>query len=378
MIIPSPFFEESIPGYLARMARLNGYGCFGDMALLGFPGAEGVSFIDARVRLTDICQWLKGALGDPEYLLQTHTCLPARKSLGEVSEREWTELVTGFATISIAELSDLNPPLLGLCPSCVRSDIREYGIAYWHRAHQIPILDFCASHGDQLIKFKLKRSSLYQNIPLPGDFAMEHIAPWPEQRQDPVFGCNLAKFCQELLSRKEFVPDGIPELLIDALRGRGLASKNGALRTNELTEYLSSKTFSEKRAELVEPDDLLIGRVLRSIVQPTKGVKFGRAFVLFCLFGDWAAIDLRREWLSVFAPSVTCAKEEAREAGNSLQRIHRARCIQYISGAPDVSRLGFMRSAYRSFRWLLHNDTAWLAHYLPIPAQKTRQSELLF
>lgn len=61
-----------------------------------------------------------------------------------------------------------------------------------------------------------------------------------------------------------------------------------------------------------------------------------------------------------------------------VQAIHWSKCLTFITENQGCSRLGITRAEYRSFRWLLHNDTEWLAHYLPIPSQKARQSDLPF
>ena len=35
---------------------------------------------------------------------------------------------------------------LKFCPKCVQEDIREYGVSYWHRLHQVPGLEACSKH----------------------------------------------------------------------------------------------------------------------------------------------------------------------------------------------------------------------------------------
>ena len=41
--------------------------------------------------------------------------------------------------------------MLRYCPLCLQEDIEKYGEAYWHRAHQIWVMDKCHKHGCNLL-----------------------------------------------------------------------------------------------------------------------------------------------------------------------------------------------------------------------------------
>ncbi|MCE4554242.1 TnsD family Tn7-like transposition protein [Pelomonas cellulosilytica] len=45
---------------------------------------------------------------------------------------------------------------LKACPACMTSDRRQFGVAYWRRAHQLPSSWYCVDHGDPLLVSPLK------------------------------------------------------------------------------------------------------------------------------------------------------------------------------------------------------------------------------
>ena len=57
---------------------------------------------------------------------------------------------------------------LKYCPLCVKEDKNKYGVSYWHRIHQIPIIDVCPLHFCNLVQVDLSisRNRAYQLVPL--------------------------------------------------------------------------------------------------------------------------------------------------------------------------------------------------------------------
>jgi transposase len=49
---------------------------------------------------------------------------------------------------------------LSYCPLCVNADIKEFGVAYWHRQHQLCGVQQCSIHGVDLIDIVVKRRTL--------------------------------------------------------------------------------------------------------------------------------------------------------------------------------------------------------------------------
>lgn len=57
------------------------------------------------------------------------------------------------------------------CEACVREDHDAYGIGYWHRSHQMPLVNLCWKHGIMLRQLVASRG--HQIIPMPGSHLSE-------------------------------------------------------------------------------------------------------------------------------------------------------------------------------------------------------------
>lgn len=60
--------------------------------------------------------------------------------------------VHSLAGINTSSLKRTNLPQF--CPVCARSDVKKYGVAYWHRIHQIPGIQICSEHECKLIEYE--------------------------------------------------------------------------------------------------------------------------------------------------------------------------------------------------------------------------------
>ncbi len=58
------------------------------------------------------------------------------------------------------------------CERCLREDYDAYGISYWHRSHQMPLVNVCWKHGTMLQELVTSRG--LQVIPMPGN--LESVA----------------------------------------------------------------------------------------------------------------------------------------------------------------------------------------------------------
>lgn len=76
------------------------------------------------------------------------------------------------------------------CPVCAQQDLRQYGVAYWHRAHQIPGVTACAFHPVLLEKLELARRQRIIAELLPIHFDHPRVA-FDVEVQVANFGFNL-------------------------------------------------------------------------------------------------------------------------------------------------------------------------------------------
>lgn len=220
----------------------------------------------------------------------------------------------------------------------------------------------------------------YPAFPLPHDFSggRGEVEPLLEWNGD--FETSLAVFADALLNSTSQGPDIVGKALREGLWEQRLLKSNGLPRTKELLEFLAPRILNRIKTE--SPEKYLVGfrPIMRSIREPSKGLAFGRALLLCAMFGNWRIVEERCKWADVFGPTFDGNPRMERtldqKGVSSLKDLHRQKCLVYIANNPKYSRKGFTKQHYRSFRWLLYHDAAWLDHYLPIVDVSTEQREL--
>ncbi len=377
MLLPIPLPDELFASMLARLGRLNGMGDLREVAERCFGLEACPSFIDARLELPEFCARFCNAYGEPEKLLEQLTTLGAMRCLGEIDETAWSALVLGEASISVGELTFHGGVELRFCPSCREADIEREGVAYWHRAHQLPILNRCVTHGDRLKKVVIKRVALHQSFPLPGDFSDEREADLTLAWNN-CFETELAAFSKALLTQPRPRQGLVGLALQERLWERRLLNSKGSSRTRELFEFLIPRICQCDGSEF-HKEGVVVRQAIRSIHEPARGLAFGRVLLLCALFGNWRIVEECCKWLEVLGSTFEYHVRDVRRLERDapgVKEIHRGKCLAYIAESPKSSRLGFTKQHYRSFRWLLHHDWAWLDHCLPIIPRDAEQPGL--
>ena len=130
---------------------------------------------------------------DLEDVLMNHTLMPyyLRFYPAEKKQNVLKKMLQGSST-GITSI-DIHGPDgeqgLKYCPICYMEDMEKYGEPYWHREHQIPLMQLCPAHRAPLVKYPIqytKLSDVY--IPL-ASIACEKatardIRPWEFQLTD--------------------------------------------------------------------------------------------------------------------------------------------------------------------------------------------------
>lgn len=184
MLLPAPFSDEIFDSLLARMGRMNGYADLRDMASTYCGNGPISSFVDSEIDLSSFCRETNFAYSDAEELLQRLTWYGAQARLGEMAWQRIDGLAKGNVRLILGASMFPDSAVLGFCPSCREGDFQHFGMTYWHRLHQLPIVFFCPTHGDRVVRLRIKRSILHNAFPVPGDFESE------QNSSDPIFGLN--------------------------------------------------------------------------------------------------------------------------------------------------------------------------------------------
>jgi hypothetical protein len=147
---------------------------------------------------------------EKETIIQEHTLLPLfavfmeKTRADEMIENAINQDEQRVLLRSVVGVQGNMDKYLYYCPCCVTQDIDRYGESYWHRIHQIPGVLVCPQHGEQLIKYEIKRS--YEHIIGLRDINLldkvidksEPQKQWSERIHTTLF--EIAKDFQYLLS----------------------------------------------------------------------------------------------------------------------------------------------------------------------------------
>ncbi|NRA15577.1 MAG: TniQ family protein [Oceanospirillaceae bacterium] len=130
------------------------------------------------------------------------------------------------------------PQELRYCPVCINSDLQTFGIAYWHRQHQLYGTTQCVRHGEKLFIEKVKRRS----VTLPPQIETPVIAV-STQEISPFTLFNDWVMNQSEIPHFNF--DTLTDCYRISLFNRGLAVQSLSIRQAELRRELK-RHFEEE------------------------------------------------------------------------------------------------------------------------------------
>lgn len=272
MIFPRPLPDETLGSLLSRLARLNGMLDIRDAISACLDAPPCASFVDAPLNIPDFCKRIAYAYGTPKDFLANLTWLPARAKLGELNDSSIRDIEEGAVSRTLGELIFSGPTLLSYCPLCVKNDISQFGIAYWHRVHQSEIIHRCILHRGALIrKIKIKRKNLRREFPLPGNFyADEKIFTSFDVKATESLWERIALIFREVLADSGDVPSN--EYLAAIF-------KKEKYRFNDFASDIDME-FQSKESRLVK-------RIIQGLNGNQPELPTGRVLVIYMRFGGW-------------------------------------------------------------------------------------------
>lgn len=372
MIFPASYPDEALSSLLARMGRLNGLWDHRGLAEAYFGEPICPSFIDANVHLPTFCERTNKAYGSPLEVIEKFTWLGAQARLGERSVAEILTFANGDARFSLGDVTFQREAVVSFCPTCVLADIDRFGVAYWHRSHQLLFVRCCSEHGTVLKRIKLKRAALHFSFPLPDDLIHLEVPSGGIEEAIPQSWIDLACLTYQALHSELWLKDSVGSLVLKReLRTLGLLDRRGKLKQRELATGLTSH-FGEKGAA----DPSWIHPIKKSLDGRGGYDAVIRAVLIHHMYGTWRLFEERCRWEDALGISEGQGKEGGAVSLKSyemLRQQYREICIDFLEANPSPYRPNFINSQYRCFRWLLHNDRAWLDAQLPIDSLGAKQ-----
>lgn len=151
--LPTWLPDETSYSLASRYHRLSGHSTPKTTARLLFGHARRGYQHDLAAGLEHLSAVAKGFLGSAEAIALDHTIAPyylafATDSIRAATLRRMAGPEIGSLKYSLGLLTSglrANHPLRG-CAECERQDLRDYGVSYWHLAHQYPTAILCSDH----------------------------------------------------------------------------------------------------------------------------------------------------------------------------------------------------------------------------------------
>lgn len=381
LLLPESYPDESIYSLMARIARVSG---ISHLEITGLLLGEGcpTSIIGCPVNIKHFSEMTRGLYGPPIEMLRNLTVIPTLAHLGEIERSLLAEIEQGDLRLELARLIFGTECHWQLCKECVARDVEQYGVAYWHRSHQLPTNMCCTEHGATLIRCNLGRRRLHDHLFLPYEIIDElEVQDMQDQFEPDNLSLGISLLASDALDdlSEPESSDVIQDTFKTALNRMDLLTRQGKFY---LTEYVEKywTEFNEdnsmmalmQQANVSSPKQLLFG-----ITDGYASRPFSRFVLIYWLFGTWAAFKEQCRWKSVLDEGIKVELEIKNDllAEITLQK-HRQVCLDYKVSQINPTRSGFQRVSYRAFRWLQRNDSRWLDEELPLLPKGKKQGEL--
>ena len=378
MILPAILEDETLSSLLARMGRINGLSDLSEISTWCFGDGRASSFINSSVNVPLFCTRTKGAYGDASAIVETLTRLPRHMKLGGGSGSSIADVELGIVSPSLSSLTFDGSSVLAFCPECAESDLLRFGMTYWRGLHQMSIVHFCPKHLVELTRVSVSREKLHTSFPLPGDadLHVESYALWPANGREFWLGV-LAVVCEVLDEESDNESRVITQTLADEAERRGVLTPSGLLRRSAVINDLFA-VLGVNQSDISSRYQKPLDRLLRSLLNPSKGSVLGRAVFIHWFFGSWNAFKEQCQWNAIFEKAIPAhvARRESLAEHQRLRNRHRSVCMAFKAENPESTRGDFLVADYKSFRWLLHNDRQWLEHELPCSSKRRIQLSL--
>jgi hypothetical protein len=209
----------------------------------------------------------------------------------------------------------LCPKGLRFCIECYEQDVRDSGVAYWHREHQVRMVTRCWRHGTRLKEILPKVRQGYElDVPTPeiyGDVVSDVLIPDPQNRE---LGIRIAVTVAKVLHASHWAqPEQIRQLFLGAADGSGLLH-HGRPSRKRIWDLMEGAYGVSFLAAMGLPTRYTDGVVKRYIL-PFKVGNIRLDAVIIILM----AVALGLECESLCEPASLCTKsdpEDERDSGN--------------------------------------------------------------
>ncbi len=374
--LPSMRPDETLYSLAARIRLVNVARCDRDACRCMFGTTMNTHVDEFPVDIETFCRATNEQFGTRDTVTDRYTLISYFEKLGF---SPWHRASNMLEPIQVRHgLGALSNGLRGrwrICPKCISRDRRCWGVAHWHRTHQLPATLFCPIDDVPLEERTLPYPDRHNRFFFPDE------VPTRQPRMDKDISKN-----QELLIRLARlnvsiildvlhpVPCRITRsAFMRALSERALVTASGKIHRAEFVREMQTHfgMLSPLHDFAHELTGESLGRLASELVEGSVSSVVHDLLLIELLFGSWSAYQSHCQWQAVM-------EEDSRL--NSNDYIHRIEhsgsmvghmqprkdCLEILQKFPSISRSGFSRAAPKAFRWLMRNDAEWFDDVLPI------------
>lgn len=299
LALPELLPDMTLYSLIACAHRMSGASRGSQTSLRLFGSSHAGLLHDFPSNLNTFCTRTGGVYGDASAVARRATNLPYFVFFRPPAQQ------AEFASLMSSDAYDRFKFRLGLpasptggrfplraCALCMCNDEEQFGVAYWHRRHQLPGVHFCRRHDEPLLDSNLRldrrRRSMFV---LPKDDGV--FEQQTKGGKGDVTLIRLAALSADLLDHNAnflYSSERMRATYIHALRDRGMVTNGGFVRAREFINWMRSlyaviaqrppydRIFAEERIE----------GLLRLVRKPRADFDTLYHVVLVdALFGSW-------------------------------------------------------------------------------------------
>lgn len=388
-LIPEAFPDETLYGVVSRYGWLNGLADHDACEFL-FGRQNSPLVSDVLADLEHFCMATEFAYGGPNDVVSTLTPWPF--FLNMATHPAIKTPVSGSpsgklspSALGLAALSNSQPHVWRICGDCIAQDLKTFGVAYWHRTHQLPGVAVCPVHGEQLHEVRIPHWARQKHF-LATEALLVCFDGGSSHGKHDCSNAVLetARFAEHALNARDFEldPAAMQGVILDALRLRGLTNRGDVINAKEfaaqfLTHHAELAGCNHFSACLNNKALSRLAKALSNsptMIPPTLSV-----LIATWLFGSWEGFRARCEWRTALdSPTPLPPPKAPRPSLARNRQEHRQTCLTFMASAPAASRTDFWHAHPRACRWLTQYDGDWLESKLPIAKKYAPKQLTLF
>ncbi len=348
MHIPSLINDETLYGALARGMHINGYtNHLSGIAKLSGQRATSLANLKAEVLLnSDYVIGLGSEQNLGVSLLEQH--------LG--GEQHSHHDLISYSSGQLVNVT------WKTCQLCLKEDVERFGTGTWRLSHQLPTTLICPFHDENLSRHRLKRKMLHDHFYLPSQTTNSSLGSINTAIRSHLK--SLAQLGHEAIADKSepYPAQVIKQVYRRVMLDRGFLKGNSISRrtTEDFSGFFGPVRLSDVMA-------INLGRLLDGILGVDEAPVIQRLLLVYWWFGSWQLFKSFCFWQSIFLNPESGATQQSHF--HDIRKNYRDRCLVYIETVEGADRQMFLKSDYKTFRWLRSNDRKWLDKHFPLVNQ---------